>query len=99
MCNSFTDSTASIKNLQLLYFTWNVKRQYFDGSGICETIEFYFGGGEVKFMKKFKAVVMKCLSVLCMVAMFLAVHSVNVVCNGRYYQPEVPKELDKFRRI
>ncbi len=50
-------------------------------------------------MKKFKAVVMKCLSVLCMVAMFLAVHSVNVVCNGRYYQPEVPKELDKFRRI
>lgn len=49
-------------------------------------------------MKKFKNLLTKCEGVLCMVAMFLAVHSVSVMCAGKYYQPKVPKELDKFRK-
>lgn len=49
-------------------------------------------------MKNIKKFVTKCSGILCMVAMFLAVHSVNVTCNGKYYQPKVPKELDKFRK-
>jgi hypothetical protein len=32
-----------------------------------------------------------------MFAMFLAVHSVDVMCAGKYYQPKVLKELDQFR--
>ncbi|MGN0150004.1 MAG: cyclic lactone autoinducer peptide [Clostridia bacterium] len=49
-------------------------------------------------MVRFKNFVFKCASTLCMIAMFLAVHSVNVLCAGKYYQPKVPKELDKFRK-
>lgn len=50
-------------------------------------------------MKKFKKLVFKCSGILCMVAMFLAVHSANVMCVGKFYQPRVPKELDEFRRF
>lgn len=49
-------------------------------------------------MKSFKNFVIKCSGILCMAAMFLAVHSVNVMCGGKFYQPKVPKELDKFRQ-
>lgn len=50
-------------------------------------------------MKNLKKIALKLSGVLCMAAMFLAVHSVNVMCQGKYYQPVVPKELDKFRNI
>lgn len=49
-------------------------------------------------MKNFKKLIFKCSGVLCMVAMFLAVHSANVMCGGKFYQAKVPKELDKFRK-
>lgn len=49
-------------------------------------------------MKNFKWVLTKCSGILCMVAMFLAVHSVNVMCSGKYYQPVVPEALDKYRK-
>ncbi len=49
-------------------------------------------------MKGFKNFAYKCAGAVCMAAMFLAIHSVNVTCLGKYYQPKVPKELDKFRK-
>ncbi len=49
-------------------------------------------------MKGFKNFAYKCAGALCMVAMFISVHSVNVMCGGKYYQPKVPKGLDKFRK-
>lgn len=49
-------------------------------------------------MKNIKSIITKCSGILCMVAMFLAVHSIDVMCTGKYYQPKVPKELDKFRK-
>ena len=49
-------------------------------------------------MKGFKNLAYKCASLLCMAAMIVSVHSVNVVCGGKFYQPRVPKELDKFRK-
>lgn len=49
-------------------------------------------------MKNIKKFATKCAGILCIVAMFLAVHSVSVACGGKYYQPKVPKQLDKFRK-
>ena len=34
---------------------------------------------------------------LCAVAMFVATNSIGSMCLGRYYQPEEPKELAKFK--
>lgn len=49
-------------------------------------------------MKNFKQLAYKCAGILCMAAMIISVHSVNVMCGGKFYQPVVPKELDKFRK-
>lgn len=49
-------------------------------------------------MKNFKKFAYKCAGILSMAAMFISIHSVNVMCTGKYYQPVVPKELDKFRK-
>ncbi len=49
-------------------------------------------------MKNFKNIFCKCASILCMVAMFVAMHSVNITCTGKYYQPTVPKAMDKFKK-
>lgn len=47
-------------------------------------------------MKNIKWLVAKCSGVLCMVAMFIAIHSVNTMCVGKFYQPIVPKNLYKL---
>lgn len=44
-------------------------------------------------MKKFKFIAQ---SLLCASAMFIATNSIGTMCVGRYYQPEVPKNLEKF---
>lgn len=49
-------------------------------------------------MKNLKRFAYKCAGIMCMAAMIISVHSVNVMCHGKYYQPVVPKELDKFRK-
>ncbi len=36
-------------------------------------------------------------SALCAIAMFVATNSIGSMCVGRYYQPEEPKELLKFK--
>lgn len=50
-------------------------------------------------MKNIKSLLIKCSGIVCMAAMFVAAHSVNVMCAGKFYQPVVPKELDKFRKF
>ncbi len=50
-------------------------------------------------MKRFSNLIHKCIGVLCMCAMLVAVHSVNVTCLGKFYQPQAPKKLDKFRKF
>ncbi len=49
-------------------------------------------------MKKFKKFLYGCGHILCMVAMFIAIHSVNITCTGKYYQPLVPNSMDKYRK-
>lgn len=49
-------------------------------------------------MGNIKKFAYKCAGILCMIAMFVSLHSINVMCTGKYYQPKVPKELDKFRK-
>lgn len=34
---------------------------------------------------------------LCAIAMFMAINSIGTMCMGRYYQPEEPAELSKFK--
>lgn len=38
------------------------------------------------------------MSFLCAIAMFIATNSAGVMCMGRYYQPEEPKELGKIKK-
>lgn len=40
----------------------------------------------------------KIANIVCAVAMFCAIHSINNMCLGRWHQPEVPKELEKYRK-
>lgn len=38
-------------------------------------------------------------SILCAVEMFVATNSIGTMCVGRYYQPEEPKEMSKFKKM
>lgn len=37
-------------------------------------------------------------SLLCAIAFFMAANSVGTMCMRRYYQPEEPKEMLKFKK-
>ena len=49
-------------------------------------------------MKKFKNFIFKYSGLLCALAMFVATHTANITCAGKYYQPEEPAELAKFKK-
>ena len=36
--------------------------------------------------------------ILCAVAMFVAISSLDVMCQGLFYQPEEPAELARFKK-
>ena len=50
-------------------------------------------------MKNIKKHALKIGRVFCMLAMFVAIHSANVMCTGKYYQPEAPEGLEKFKKF
>ena len=49
-------------------------------------------------MKKFKNMMFKYSGVLCAVALFVAMHTANITCIGKFYQPEEPAGLAKFKK-
>ena len=49
-------------------------------------------------MKKFKSFIFKYSGALCAVALFIAMHSANITCFGKFYQPEEPAGLAKFKK-
>lgn len=49
-------------------------------------------------MKIYKFIT-KIANIVCAIALFCAVHSINNMCLGRWHQPEVPKGLGKYRNI
>ena len=47
-------------------------------------------------MKKWMIIAQR---LLCAAAMFMAVHSIGVICQGKYYQPQVPEGLEKYKKF
>lgn len=50
-------------------------------------------------MKNLKGILLRSANVLCMAAMFVAMHSANIRCTGKFYQPVAPKALDRFKKF
>lgn len=50
-------------------------------------------------MKNWKGFLLRSANVLCMAAMFVAMHSANIRCTGRFYQPVEPKALNRFKKF
>lgn len=46
---------------------------------------------------KIKSLIIKASSVICSFAFLTAIHSLNMMCGGTYYQPKVPNSLEKYR--
>lgn len=49
-------------------------------------------------MKAFSQIYYYLGKILCSTALIMAIHSINTMCTDSYYQPKVPKELEKFRK-
>jgi len=49
-------------------------------------------------MKKIRIKFLRIGSVVCSLALFLAIHSANVACFGKYHQPKFPEGLEKYKK-
>ncbi len=45
-----------------------------------------------------KKVIFKVSQLCCAFALFVAMNSLDILCQSRYYQPEVPESLNKYRK-
>lgn len=48
-------------------------------------------------MKKLKDLALKVSSFSCVMALLLALNSINITCSGKYYQPKAPAALREFK--
>lgn len=47
-------------------------------------------------MKNLKKLLYRGANIICLFAMFVAIHSVNITCTGKFFQPRCPEKLQEL---